>query len=306
MPRYDSRSDIWDFLAYIETAQRASVHTVKAYRKSLDLYYRHLQRRSVGVRGASVDDVASFLASMSHNAPRTVRARLSAVKAFHKWLCSTGRAPLNPADIVRGPRAPHPKRAALSKSRVDQVRAAAPTLRHRVIIALLYNCALRVSEAAACETQNVDCVRWQVTVMGKGSKQRTVPIIGQSARLDLAEYLAREQPAKYLLPSPKPGRHLHPVTVHRLLGEAAEYAGCDPKLWHPHALRHARAEHLRAKGYEPFWLQRFLGHASLSHTAAYVHPPLDDPGEKQAMLPADFTAAIQALADALKPKSAGD
>jgi integrase/recombinase XerC len=300
---YNSQRDVDDFLVFMAGARRASPHTVRLYRTSLNSYVAFLRKRDHGTRSATYELVTAWLSSMDTVQPRTIRARLSAARSFHKWMQATGRCQIDPAALVRPPRAPDPHRSNFTRTQIEHVRTGCPTLRQRVIVALLYDCALRVTEAASLPVASVDVQSWRLEVLGKGGKRRTVPIIGERARLDLSAWLAAlDSSSCYVLPGSRIGEHLHTVSVHRLLQDAAELSGYDRKPWHPHALRHARAEHLRARGYEPFWIQRFLGHASIAHTSRYVNPPIDEePRTANATLPADLAAALKIFVDAMQP-----
>jgi integrase/recombinase XerD len=222
--------------------------------------------------------VDSFLAlSTARLAPRTVEAYRRDLSAFAAWL---GARPDNPAAELELPR----RRRALPRTHSPGeperlIEAAAGTtprlLRDRALVELLYGAGLRVSEAVGLERASVDLEKRLVRCVGKGSKERVVPI-GREATEALRRYLARGRP--YLDKRHRPelflnakGGGLTRAGAFLILRRLAATAGLEPGRVHPHLLRHSFATHLLEGGADLRSVQEMLGHADLATTELYTH-----------------------------------
>ena len=186
----------------------------------------------------------------------------------------------NPAAAVALPRRPKPLPKTLSPGEaerlIDAARGTEPrALRDQALVELLYGAGLRVSEAVGLERAGVDLDDRLVRVIGKGSKERVVPI-GRHAAEALRRYLSRGRP--YLDRRHRPelflnarGGGLTRAGAFLILRRLAERAGLDPTRVHPHLLRHSFATHLLEGGADLRSVQEMLGHADLSTTELYTH-----------------------------------
>jgi len=233
-------------------------------------------------------DVRAFLAAL-HAAchPATLGRKLASLRSFFRFLLREGGCGLDPTVGIPAPR--QPKRlpnplpvddcVTLIESPDSDPRSERPGrggLRDRALVELLYGAGLRVGEAAALDVRDVDLHRGEVRVMGKGGKERVVPLPA-AARESLGEYLdSRRVPgilAEPLFPSLRSrdgrARRLGQRDIRRILKARARGAGIADRV-HPHRLRHSYATHLLDMGADLREIQELLGHASLSTTEKYT------------------------------------
>lgn len=262
--------DIESFMDYAQHVKRLSANTIKSYRIAMHGYTAVLLERGTEPAQATVDDMSAYLSGLSRAgaSANTMRVRLAALKGLHTFLHATGRSARNESVLIGRIQKTHaPPRHDLSRDRLDAMRAAARTDRQRLLIALMYDCALRASESVTVTSCDLDLTSWQLIVQpGKTKRGRIVPVSGTAARSALADAWRHSAPGERLAP-------VTYMTARRDIATLATAAGLDPAVWTPHALRHARAEHLRATGLiDPFQLAAFLGHESPTMTQHYVSP----------------------------------
>jgi len=276
------------FLDHLAVERGLSDNTLLAYRKDLRRYATFLARRGIR-RSDDVDESAirSFVASISAStygderpyAPTSVGRALSAVRSFHRFLLREGVTTRDPAAGVARPKLP---RALPHPLTVDEVRAilempeadSVGGLRDRAWLELLYASGLRVSELTALDVDDVDLEANAVRVLGKGGKEREVPI-GRHANDAVGAYLSRSRPE---LASPRSraalflntrGGRLTRQSVGRLLEGYARRTGIRRRVT-PHDLRHSFATHLLDGGADVRVVQELLGHVSVATTQIYT------------------------------------
>ncbi|HET7354315.1 MAG TPA: tyrosine recombinase [Gaiellaceae bacterium] len=260
-------------------AARLAPRTVEAYRRDLAHLAGWLGRSPAD---ASTDDLAAYVAQLRADglAPTTIARRLAAVRAFFRHQVLLGSRTDNPAATVELPKRRRKLPRTLSPAEVERLlEAAAGTtpvaFRDRAIGELLYGAGLRVSEAVALDRQSVDLEHRLVRCLGKGSKERVVPI-GREAAEALRLYLARGRPflerrnRQELFLNAR-GGPLTRAGVFLILRRLAEKAGLEPERIHPHLLRHSFATHLLEGGADLRAVQEMLGHADLATTELYTH-----------------------------------
>jgi integrase/recombinase XerC/integrase/recombinase XerD len=226
-------------------------------------------------------DVRNYAASLSREgaAAATVARKLAAVRGLYDFLVRTERVGQNPADLVPSPKRekklPRVLNGEQMRSLLERIPARTPLeLRDRAMLELAYSCGLRCEEIVSLEVGSMDFETEQLRVLGKGSKERLLPV-GEPAQRALRRYLERGRHAlasdrveKALFLS-KSGRRLSNSDVTRRLGiwvrEAALAGGVSP-----HALRHSFATHLLEGGADLRTIQELLGHASISTTQVYT------------------------------------
>jgi integrase/recombinase XerC/integrase/recombinase XerD len=239
-----------------------------------------------GERGLSIGDVrhrdvrryGAGLSAAGASAA-TVARKLAAIRGLFSFLVRTERAAHNPADLVSSPKRaeklPRVLSAEQMRALLEKIPARTPLeLRDRAMLELAYSCGLRCEEIVNLDLGAVDFESEQLRVLGKGSKERLLPI-GEPARRAVERYLARGRPALTAAPQEpalfisKSGRRLSNSDVTRRLGlwtrEAAMAAGISP-----HALRHSFATHLLEGGADLRTIQELLGHSSISTTQVYT------------------------------------
>lgn len=277
------------YLDHLRVERGLSDNTLEAYRRDLRRYCSFCERRGIAEAG-HVDDatIRSFLASLSASthgpdetpyAATSVARALSSVRSFHRFLVREGVTDLDPAAGVIRPRVPRALPHPLTVDEVGRILGApdpaSPAgLRDRGILELLYGAGLRVSELTGLDVDDVDLEEGAVRVLGKGGKEREVPV-GRYARDAVAAYLTRGRPAMVrpstrgaLFLSARGGR-LTRQSVARLLEGYARGVGIDRRV-SPHDLRHSFATHLLDGGADVRVVQELLGHASVATTQIYT------------------------------------
>ena len=269
--------DVERFLLLL--AARRSPRTVDAYRRDLASFAASLEGP---VAGASTEEIETWLATMRADgrAPATIARRLAAVRAYFRHLTLVGVREDNPAAGIAGPRTPRSVPRTLSPAEAERlVEAAAGTtpraMRDRALVELLYGAGLRVSEAVGLVKAGVDLEGRVVRVVGKGGKERLVPL-GRPAAEALRRYLAlgrphldhRHRPDLFLNAR---GGALTRSGAFLILRRLADRAGLEPGRVHPHLLRHSFATHLLEGGADLRSVQEMLGHADVGTTERYTH-----------------------------------
>jgi integrase/recombinase XerD len=269
--------DVEGFLALL--AARRAPRTVDAYRRDLRALSTWLGRPPASV---STEELERYLAELRAEglAGSTIARRLAAIRSFFRHLVLLGARSDNPAAEIDLPRRTRRLPRTLSPGEAERlVEAARGTrprdLRDRALVELLYGAGLRVSEAVGLEKTGVDLDQRLVRCVGKGNKERIVPV-GRRAVEALRRYLSRGRP--YLDRRHRPelflnaqGGALTRAGAFFILRRLALQAGLEPERVHPHLLRHSFATHLLEGGADLRSVQEMLGHADLSTTELYTH-----------------------------------
>jgi integrase/recombinase XerC len=210
--------------------------------------------------------------------PRTLALTLSAWRGFYRWLARHRGFGANPVLGIRAPKAARPLPKALSVESAQQLLSAEKesslsSIRDQAMFELLYSSGLRLGELIALNIDDgrLDLRQGEVTVTGKGSKTRTVPV-GAKARAALAAWMSARQaaPGEKALFVGARGRRISPGTVGTRLKLWARRRGL-PEHVHPHMLRHSFASHVLQSSQDLRAVQELLGHASISTTQVYTH-----------------------------------
>jgi len=270
-------SDVQAFLAHLQVERRVSVHTLDAYRRDLGALvdWAAAQARD-DLRALQGEDIRSFVAAGHRGglSPKSLQRRLSACRSFYHWLLRHGHVTANPATGVRGPKAPRKLPQVLDVDEAAQlveVPVDAPLgLRDRALLELFYSSGLRLSELVGLRWRDLDLDGGLVTVLGKGSRQRSVPV-GSHALRALAEW-RRESNGTSEGPV-FPGRGGGPITARAVqlrLRVLAQRQGMFKRV-HPHMLRHSFASHVLESSGDLRGVQELLGHADIATTQIYTH-----------------------------------
>ncbi|HKU57972.1 MAG TPA: tyrosine recombinase [Gaiellaceae bacterium] len=269
--------DLDAFLALL--AARRAPRTVEAYRRDLTTLGAYLGKP---LSSASTEDLERYTAQLRADglSPATIARRTAAARSFYRHQQLIGARSDNPAVAIELPRRPRKLPRTLSPGEAERlIQAAVGTqpraLRDQALVELLYGAGLRVSEAVGLDKGGVDLDERTVRVLGKGGKERVVPI-GRPAADALRRYLARGRP--YLDVRHRPdlflnarGGALTRAGAFLILRRLAEKAGLEPERIHPHLLRHSFATHLLEGGADLRSVQEMLGHADLATTELYTH-----------------------------------
>jgi site-specific recombinase XerD len=262
-------------------ARSAAERTRRAYGVDLAGFVEWAQPQGLGPGDVRYRDVRRFGAGLSAAgaAPATVARKLAAIRGLYDFLVRTERATQNPAELVSSPKRAEklPKVLTVEQMRslLERIPAQTPLeLRDRAMLELAYSCGLRCEEIVNLDEGALDFETEQLRVLGKGSKERLLPV-GEPAQRALERYAQRGRralstdPRERALFLSKSGRRLSNSDVTRRLGlwtrEAAMAAGVSP-----HSLRHSFATHLLEGGADLRTIQELLGHASISTTQVYT------------------------------------
>jgi integrase/recombinase XerC len=261
------------FRRYLETERRASPHTVRNYLLNVEqlcAFLRH-KGRPQSPRAVDIPLLRSYLASLFEaNEPSTIARKLSAVRAFLRFLRRERVIEENVAMLLRPPKAGKSLPSFLTVEQAGALVEQPDGTRDAAILEVLYGCGLRVSECVGLDLADLDGELVRVRA-GKGGKDRLVPL-GDKARAAVDRWLPERlalHPVDDALFVNRRGRRLTARSIRRFLDAHARAAAL-PET-HPHALRHSYATHLLSSGADLRAIQELLGHASLKTTARYAH-----------------------------------
>jgi integrase/recombinase XerD len=275
------------YLAYALTEEGLAPRSIEAYKRDLDDFARFVAQRGAS-RPAQVtrSSVTLYLVALRRRgrAPATVKRRAAAVRSFYKFLLREDALAQDPTLDLASPRLPRRLPKVLTVEEVERLLAA-PDLstpqgvRDRAMLELLYGSGLRVSEVVALNLGDVDLSVELVRCLGKGSKERLVPVGSHAVRaLRAYQQTARPALAGGRVPSAlfinRRGGRLTRQGCWKLLRGHARRAGITRPL-SPHVLRHSFATHLLERGADLRAVQEMLGHASLGTTQIYTHVARD-------------------------------
>jgi integrase/recombinase XerC len=269
------------FLRYLAVERGASGHTVRSYRADLADCTAFLTAGRLGtVLDADVRVLRAYLAALHDRglARSSVARRLATLRSFYRYLMRRGRARANPARDLATPRLPKRLPTYLpideSTALLQAPFPATPTgARDRAALELFYASGIRVAELAGLDVQDVDLREGSARVLGKGGKERMVPI-GRPAILALRGYLGNREGTSGPLFVNERGGRLTVRTLHRLVRARARAVGLQRRV-SPHTLRHTFATHLLDAGADLRLIQELLGHARLGTTQKYTHVSAD-------------------------------
>lgn len=266
-----------DFSFYLKVERRLSPNTVAAYSGDVGDFFSACDLLP---REVDKDDIREYIASRAGKLSKRSQARLlSSLKAFFDWCIVEGERKDNPCDAVDFPKLGQYLPEVLSVEEVeaimDSVDLRSPSgVRDRAILELLYGCGLRVSELCGLCISHVYLDEGFVRVVGKGDKERLVPL-GEPASDAFRAYLdVRPLPAQAAYQDTAflnlRGTPLSRVSVFKMIKKQALLAGVDKEI-SPHSFRHSFATHLIAGGADLRVVQEMLGHESILTTEIYTH-----------------------------------
>jgi site-specific recombinase XerD len=262
-------------------ARGAAERTRKAYAVDLAGFVEWMEPQGPEPTDVRHRDVRRYAAALSAAgaAPATVARKLASIRGLYGFLVRTERAGHNPAELVSSPKRAETLPKVLNteqmRTLLERIPAHTPLeLRDRAMLELAYSCGLRCEEIVNLDEGALDHETEQLRVLGKGSKERLLPV-GEPAQRALERYMQRgrrilaSDPRERALFLSKSGKRLSNSDITRRLGlwtrEAAMAAGVSP-----HSLRHSFATHLLEGGADLRTIQELLGHASISTTQVYT------------------------------------
>lgn len=265
-----------DYEYYLKIECAMSPNTVASYISDLTAFFS-----AVGKEPKDVvpEDIISYFAETTALSKRSQARVLSSLHSFYKWMIMEGEMTDNPSDAIEAPKLGKYLPAVLSVEEVDRLIAAVDLdsafgKRDRAMLETLYGLGLRVSELISLRISSIWTEQGFVSVIGKGDKQRLVPL-GGMARDAIRDYLevrgpAADRESSDILFLNRFGRALTRVAVFKMIKAYAMKAGISKEI-SPHTLRHSFATHLIENGADLRAVQEMLGHESILTTEIYTH-----------------------------------
>lgn len=269
------------FLEMMAAERGSSLRTIEAYRRDLEDLDGFLKTRGQSVHKARRSDLESYMHVVVQNqlSPKTQSRRLSAVREFYRFLYSEDIIQKNPADYLLSPKVGKSLPKYLTENEIGVLleTAAQKNIRMKALLEVLYASGMRVSELIGLPVSAVLKDSTSITIIGKGSKERMVPL-NEMARKALDQWLTvremrfkRGRTSKWLFPSASKSGHLTRDGFFKALKELAVEAGLSPERVSPHVFRHSFASHLIAHDADLRSVQKMLGHADIATTEIYTH-----------------------------------
>lgn len=278
------KEQLLQFLNHLTYERNLSNNTVEAYRADLEHFFYWAQQKMPSnniLLGLDHYHVREYLAHCHDNLKNISIARhLSALRTFLKYLVKTGYIKASPADLIGNPkmRKPLPKPVSIDEAfSLCELKAENDPISRRNICMweLLYASGIRISELVSLDIEHVDLKNRLIRVMGKGKKERIVPIHERCATM-LNNWVSiyrnellvdhKEQKALFI---GERGNRIHPRVIRQILQGIGEKLDIGTRL-HPHRLRHSYATHMLENGADLRSIQELLGHATISTTERYL------------------------------------
>jgi integrase/recombinase XerD len=275
-----------DFLTYLRVERGLAPATIRAYRGDLDDFAA--ARGTASEWNRTPDAALRYLAARTRRgrphdpglAPTSLRRRAASIRGFYRFAFGEGLIAIDVAQHIDLPRQPRLLPETLTVHEVEQLLEAAPDLRGRALLELLYAAGLRISEGLGLDREDLSIDGGFVRVIGKGDRERLVPV-GDVALDWLGRWIEEGRPSFLALGHVVPdrggplflgdrGRRLARQQGFAIVRSAAKSAGLSDRV-SPHTLRHSFATHLLEGGADLRIVQELLGHASISTTQLYTH-----------------------------------
>jgi tyrosine recombinase XerC len=262
------------FMRYLEIEKNYSPHTILNYKLDLADFQGFL----AGLEIEKVDYLVlrKYLASLKEKklGNRTVNRHLSALRSFFRFLCREGHLKTNPMLSLSSPKQEKYLPTFLTEEEMTRLIEAAFArdergLRDRAVLETFYSTGIRISELSGLNVDDLDFIGGIAKVMGKGKKERVVPI-GDQAIASLREYLNKRKSNSTSLFLNKNGKRITTRGIRNIIGKYLRLAGLRQGI-SAHSLRHSFATHLLNRGADLRSVQELLGHANLSTTQIYTH-----------------------------------
>jgi integrase/recombinase XerC len=278
---------IQDFLDYLTHTRKFSSKTVVSYEHDLIIFFRYLHDQAILFDKVHVLEARAFLANQFQEGlkPITLKRRIATLKHFYQFYIDNGVLNLNPFALIHSPKVSKMLPKTIDEPQIQQLlnqsfdQASILMMRDLALVELMYGSGLRASEVVGLTMQDLNLSQRMLRVLGKGNKQRLVPITKpcqqsislylKDVRPVLMQHLATDQLSVHLFLN-----HLgKPLTVRGLeyiLAQLARRSGVDLHI-HPHQLRHTFATQLLDNGADLRTIQELLGHATINTTQIYTH-----------------------------------
>ncbi len=271
------------YIAYLSSVRRLSPNTIESYARDLASLAAFATGRHAEVHALGRKDLEAFVRELMSTglAPRSVARTVACVRGFYRFVAVERKQEQSPADDLTPPRAWPALPKFLSLEEVDRLLAQPDTttprgLRDKALVEVLYATGLRVSELVSLRAGDLNLEEGYLTCIGKGDKQRMVPLGGDAVaavRRYIGEGrgpLLRRKSSPWLFVNARDGGPLSRIGFWKVLRQYGVQAGIGREL-SPHVVRHSFATHLLDRGADLRMIQLMLGHADLSTTQIYTH-----------------------------------
>ena len=289
---YSNGMDLLDgYIHDLEVERNSSVHTIRSYRADIEAYLRWCDRHGIEPRKATHRQLRSYLGEMdaARYARTTINRHLSSLRGFYAWMSLSGHIDADPASVLSGPKQSKHLPHVLQQAQMERLLSvhgpvdvfghpreqSLSDLRDQAILEFLYACGARISEAAGLKLGDVDFSSKLVKMLGKGDKERIVPLHDLCLRT-MRTYLDEARPT-FLSGKPNEsffvstrGNPMSADAMRKMFKATVRAAGLDERL-SPHDMRHTFATDLLEGEADLRSVQEMLGHSSLSTTQIYTH-----------------------------------
>ena len=275
-------SIVKEYVQWLRLEKSLAANTVEAYQQDLQKLLAFLRAEGLNVLDVSTDDLERFSAGLHDIGihPRSQARILSGVKSFYHFLVLTDRLEADPGELLEGPKIGFRLPEVLTVEEIDRIIDAvdmdkAEGQRNRAMVETLYSCGLRVSELCNLRLSDLFFVEGFIRVIGKGDKQRLVPISPRAIKeikywlMDRGRGRIHKDYEDYVFLA-RWGKGISRIMVFHIIKELAEKAGITKNI-SPHTFRHSFATHLLEGGANLRAIQCMLGHESIATTEIYTH-----------------------------------
>jgi integrase/recombinase XerD len=281
-PHKDNVSIIKSYQRFLKLERNYSPNTLDAYMRDIDKLLTYLKKEEVNVLDVKLEDLQTFVATLHDIGihPRSQCRILSGIRSFYRFLNLDGYMDNDPTELLDSPQIGEHLPEVLSTAEVDMLESSIDLSkpegqRNKAIIEVLFSCGLRVSELVNLKLSNLYQEEQFVRVLGKGSKERLVPISKNAIQelkywfIDRNSLPIKPGEQDYVFLNRR-GSHLTRVMILIMIKRQAEIAGIKKNI-SPHTLRHSFATALLEGGADLRAIQAMLGHESIGTTEIYTH-----------------------------------
>lgn len=280
------------FIIYLSIEMKYSIHTVEAYKHDLRAFERFIKseyekkEEECPLEKVDQEDIKKWIISLSDQSIsfRSINRKLSALKTYYSFLKKTKQIEISPFEKgIFMLKTDKKQKIPFSEAEIEKVlsyfssKNSFDEVRDRAVIEMLYATGMRRSELANLKVGDVDLIQRQVKILGKGDKERYIPIIPELENtlheyLKLRAEIANKKSEDYLF-LVKNGKKIYPTLIYRIINSYFS-AVTSKKNVSPHVLRHSFASHLLDNGADLNTVKELLGHASLASTQVYTNTSL--------------------------------
>ena len=277
----DIKSISEKYIEDLDNIKRYSFNTVKSYKTDLEEFIKYCAENSRSeISDISEKFIKSFLMTLSENqiSKKSISRKLGSIRGLFKYAFQQEIIPVNPTSVISNPKSARKLPEVTSENSilniyklVEEEKEQNEAKLIKVIIELLYGCALRVDELCKLNNLDLDLKEKIIKVKGKGSKTRIVPVGDKSISI-INEYLSikKKNGGREALLINQNGKRIYPRYVYRIVNKYLSKV-TDIKKKSPHILRHSAATHMLDNGADLRAVKEILGHENLSTTQIYTH-----------------------------------